>query len=121
MALVDMYHKSSQLITVSVVFSEAIVLAWTQDVLLSQEVAPLGTFLNILMWMQLAHGWTSLTVKMNIVAVPAIFIVVPTYGAIGAAWVVLNAGYVFVGVHFMYRKILVDEKWSWFVESIFTS
>jgi O-antigen/teichoic acid export membrane protein len=142
-ALVDMYHKSSQLITVSVgvivgyliFFSEAIVLAWTQDVLLSQEVAPLvsvlslGTFLNILMWMpyqmQLAHGWTSLVIKMNIVAVlfivPAIFIVVPTYGAIGAAWVwvVLNAGYVFVGVHFMYRKILVDEKWSWYLNDIF--
>jgi len=140
--LVVMYHKSSQLITVCVgtiagymiFFSEAIVMAWTQDSSLAKEVAPLvsvlslGTFLNILMWMpyqmQLAYGWTSLTVKINIVAVslivPAILIVVPMYGAIGAAWVwvILNAGYAVIGVHFMYRKILVGEKWRWYIDDI---
>lgn len=141
-SLTNMYHKSSQLITVCVgvvvgyliFFSETIVLAWTQDYSLTREVAPLvsvlslGTFLNILMWMpyqmQLAYGWTSLSIKINIVAVafilPSILIIVPMYGAMGAAWiwVVLNAGYVFIGVHFMYRKILTDEKWKWYIDDI---
>lgn len=142
-SLVSMYHKSAQIVTVFIgtfagyliFFSDTIVLAWTNDSVLSSEVAPLvslislGTFLNILMWMpyqmQLAYGWTSLTVKINAVAVllivPAILIVVPIYGAIGAAWVwvVLNAGYVFIGVHFMYRKILINEKWKWYFGDVF--
>lgn len=141
-SLADMYHKSSQLITVSVgiivgyliFFSETIILAWTQDSLLTKEVAPLisvlslGTFLNILMWipyqMQLAYGWTSLAIKINIIAVlfivPAILVIVPIHGAIGAAWVwvSLNAGYVTIGVHFMFKKILVDEKWKWYKDDI---
>lgn len=140
--LIDIYHKSSQLVTVVVgvvtgyliFFSETIILLWTQDKALTIVVAPLvsilslGTFLNILMWMpyqmQLAHGWTSLAIKTNIVAIvviiPAILTVVPIYGAIGAAWIwtMLNAGYVFIGVHFMYRKILINEKWHWYVQDI---
>lgn len=140
--LVDAYHKSSQLITVVVgvmagyliFFSEPILIVWTQDKELVNTVAPLvsvlalGSFLNILMWMpyqmQLAHGWTSLALKINIVAVivivPSILIVVPLYGSIGAAWVwvALNMGYVSIGVHFMYKKILTKEKWRWYFEDI---
>ena len=140
--LIDMYHKSSQLVTVIIgvitgylmFFSETIILVWTQDKALTMVVCPLvsilslGTFLNILMWipyqMQLAHGWTSLAIKTNIIAIvvimPAILIVVPIYGAIGAVWIwtVLNAGYVLIGVHFMYRKILINEKWRWYFEDI---
>ena len=87
-------------------------------------VLALGTFLNGLMWMpyqmQLAHGWTSLSIRINTVAVvllvPAILWVVPIYGAMGAAWiwVTLNAGYCVIGVHFMYRRILSTEKWRWY-------
>ena len=76
------------------------------------------------MWMpyqmQLAHGWTSLSIRINLVAVaviiPAILWVVPIYGAIGAAWiwVVLNTGYCVIEVHFMFRRILVGEKWAWY-------
>ncbi|MBL1259521.1 MAG: oligosaccharide flippase family protein [Thiotrichaceae bacterium] len=138
LALKKAYHLGAQLVTVVmgsaavmlIVFSERILLLWTGDPELTGQVAPimsvlaLGTFLNGLMWMpyqmQLAHGWTSLSIRINIVAVillvPAILWVVPIYGAIGTAWVwvVLNAGYCLIGVHFMYRRILISEKWIWY-------
>jgi len=69
---------------------------------------------------QLAHGWTSLAIRINIVAVltlvPAIFWATSRYGAEGAAWawVSLNAGYVLIGIQFMYHKILQTEKWNWY-------
>ena len=132
------YHQAAQLVTVIVgsatavlfFFSEEILLLWTSDLELSHRVAPimavlaLGTFLNCLMWvpyqMQLAYGWTSLTVIINSIAVailvPAIFVMVPTYGSIAAAWiwVILNVSYCLIGVHFMYRRILKTEKWAWY-------
>jgi O-antigen/teichoic acid export membrane protein len=137
------YHQAAQLVTVIVgsatvmlfFFSERILFLWTSDPELSHKVAPimavlaLGTFLNCLMWvpyqMQLAFGWTSLTVIINSVAVailiPAIFVTVPIYGPIAAAWiwVILNGGYCLIGVHFMYKRILTTEKWAWYIEDIF--
>jgi O-antigen/teichoic acid export membrane protein len=136
--LIRTYHLGAQMVTalmgsaamIVMVFADRILLLWTADPALTDQVAPimtvlaLGTFLNGLMWMpyqmQLAHGWTSLTIQINIVAVvllvPAILWVVPVYGAIGAAWVwvTLNAGYCVIGVHFMYRRILCGEKWAWY-------
>jgi O-antigen/teichoic acid export membrane protein len=134
----EAYHLGAHLVTVLmgsaavilIVFSERILLLWTADPELTRQVAPimrvlaLGTFLNCLMWIpyqaQLAHGWTSLSIRINSVAVvllvPAILWVVPVYGAIGAAWiwVTLNAGYCLIGVQLMYRRILCLEKWSWY-------
>lgn len=134
-----MYHKGSQLVTVVagsaaavlVVFAEEFLNLWTQDQVLATRVAPLlrmlvvGSFLNGLMGMpyqaQLAHGWTSLTVRINFVAVaavvPAILWATHRYGAYGAAgvWVALNAAYILVGMHFMFRRILSREKRSWFI------
>lgn len=88
----------------------------------------LGNLLNGLMWIpyqtQLAHGWTSLTVRINIVAVavivPAILWATPRYGAEGAAWVwlVLNTGYLLVGIHFMYGRILSAEKRRWYAQDL---
>jgi hypothetical protein len=42
------------------------------------------------------------------------------YGAIGAAWiwVILNGGYITIGIHFMYRRLLVSEKWLWYGKDI---
>lgn len=137
-ALVKSYHLGAQLVTILVgsaalilmVFADRILLLWTADSALTAQVAPimivlaLGNFLNAIMWMpyqmQLAHGWTLLTIQINTVAVvllvPAILWVVPIYGAIGAAWVwvVLNVGYCVIGVNFMYRRILSAEKWYWY-------
>lgn len=42
------------------------------------------------------------------------------YGGVGAAWiwVLLNLGYVSVGMHFMFKKLLRTEKRTWYVEDI---
>lgn len=142
LTLADNYHKGAQLVSiiagsvamVLIFFSETILFLWTQDPELASQSAlllsllTLGNLLNGLMWipyqMQLAHGWTSLTVKVNTVAVaiivPAILLVVPRYGAEGAAWVwvLLNAGYCLIAAQLMYRRILISERWRWYNQDV---
>jgi O-antigen/teichoic acid export membrane protein len=136
--LVTKYHQGAQLVSVFtgsaaliiIFFSETILLLWTHNVELAHQSATLlsilalGNLLNNLMWIpyhtQLAYGWTGLAIRINIVSViiivPAILWVTPRYGAQGAAWVwvCLNAGYVLISIHFMYKKILTQEKWRWY-------
>ena len=140
--LTEMFHQGAQLVTViagsaavvMILFSETFLRLWTQDATLAERTAPLlsllmlGNLLNGLMWIpyqtQLAHGWTGLTVRINIVAValivPAILWATPRYGAEGEAWawVALNLGYVLIGVHLMYRRILKTEKWRWYAADV---
>lgn len=136
------YHAAAQLLSVLagsaalvlILFAAPFLRAWTQNSEMANRVAPLlsllvlGNLLNGLMWLpyqaQLAYGWTSLAVRINVVAVllivPALLWVTPRHGAEGAAWVwaCLNAGYLLVGVHFMYNRILKTEKWSWYINDI---
>jgi O-antigen/teichoic acid export membrane protein len=140
--LAETFHQGAQLVSVCmgsaamilIVFAEPILRVWTQDPGLAGRSAALlsllalGNLLNGLMHIpyqtQLAHGWTRLTLWLNIVSVavivPAILWTTPRYGAEGAAWVWvgLNAGYVFIGIHFMYHKILTTEKWRWYVQDL---
>jgi len=140
--LVALYHQSAQLITVLMIppvmllgfFAQGIVFMWSGDVHLAIHTAPiisilvLGTFLNGLMHMpyllQLAHGWTGLTVKINFIAVlilvPALFWVVPRFGAVGAAWVwvILNLGYILIGIQLMHCKLIPNEKWRWYIADL---
>lgn len=133
------YHQASQLVAVVagsvaitlIAFAEPMLLIWTGDAALSAAVAPImallvfGTLLNSLMMipyhLQLAHGWVSLAIRVNIVAVaivvPAILLVVPRFGAVGAAaiWAALNAGYVLVAVGLMHRRLLPTEKSRWYL------
>lgn len=135
---VTLYHAGSQLVAVTagaagivlIGFADLVLTAWTSDPALSAQVTPflqllsLGYLLNVLMWMpyqaQLANRWTSLMLRINLVAVllliPALLWAVPRFGAISAAlvWVMLNAGYIFIGVHLMHRRILPHEKWRWY-------
>jgi O-antigen/teichoic acid export membrane protein len=132
------YHQAAQLSAVVmgsaaivlIVFADTVLSAWTGNGTLTQDAAPIlrvlaaGTllsgFMGIPYQMQLAHGWTKLTIQMNLVAVallvPMLFLVVPRYGGIGAAWVwvALNAGYLLVGIHFMHLRVLPSEKWRWY-------
>ena len=140
--LISKYHQGAQLVSVLmgsaaiilIVFAEPILQLWTHDTDLAHRSATLlsllalGNLLNGLMWLpyqtQLAHGWTGLATRINIVSVaiivPAILWTTPRYGAEGAAWmwVSLNAGYVLIGIHFMYRKILTREKWRWYGQDV---
>ena len=140
--LVSVYHQGAQLVTIVTApaamllsfFAGGVIFTWSGDAILAQNTAPilsalvLGTFLNGLMHMpyqlQLAHGWTSLVVKTNVVAVivliPAIFWVVPLYGALGAAWiwVALNASYALIAIQFMHRRLIPKEKWRWYFSDV---
>jgi O-antigen/teichoic acid export membrane protein len=136
--LVQTYHRSAQLVTVLtapvmgllVVFADGILFLWTGDRSVAEKSAQLmsalafGTFLNGLMYvpaqLQLAYGWTRLGIATNAVAVaivvPAIILIVPEYGALGAAWVwiALNAGYVLISMQFMHRRLVRTEKFRWY-------
>jgi O-antigen/teichoic acid export membrane protein len=90
----------------------------------------IGNLLNGLNTMpyllQMAFGWTSLVTRINFIAVliivPSLVYVTPIFGGLGAAaaWVMLNAGgYLLIGVRFMFRKLLVTEKWTWFLNDVF--
>ena len=138
-AMATLYHQGAQFVSVVagsaaivlILFAETFLHLWTQDSDLAQRVAPLlsllmlGNLLNGLMWIpyqtQLAYGWTSLAVRINIVAVflivPAILWATPRFGAEGAAWVwvSLNALRLILGVQFMHRRILLGEKWRWYM------
>jgi O-antigen/teichoic acid export membrane protein len=132
------YHQAAQLSAVVMgsaaivlfTFADTVLSAWTGNPTLTQDAAPilrvlaLGTllsgFIAVPFQMQLAYGWTKLTIKMNVVAVallvPMLFLVVPRYGGIGAAWVwvALNAGYLLFGIHLMHLRVLPSEKWRWY-------
>lgn len=136
------YHQGAQFLAVLIgstaiiliMFGTDVLRLWTGDPGLSQKVAPLmaimtlGLLLNSLLCvpyqMQLAYGWTSLTIKIGIIAatlmVPAVLWIVPKYGAVGGAWmtVVTNAGYLVFSVHFMHRRLLRAEGFRWLVGDV---
>ena len=140
--LIAVYHQSTQLVTVVTApavmllstFAGGVVYMWSGNVSLAENTSQilsamvLGTFLHGLMFipyhLQLAHGWTSLAVKTNLVAVfafiPAIIWIVPHYGAVGAAWmwVTLNLGYFLISIQFMHRRLIPKEKWRWYFADV---
>jgi O-antigen/teichoic acid export membrane protein len=140
--IVKLYHQGAQFVSVVagsaaivlILFAETFLRLWTQDPNLVQRVAPLlsllmlGNLLNGLMGIpyqtQLAHGWTGLAVRVNIVAVslivPAILWVTPRFGAEGAAWVwvSLNALRLIAAAHFMHGRILLGERLQWYMRDV---
>lgn len=142
-ALKDTYHQAAQLVTVFIVsvslsliiFGHDILFLWTGNLSVANATAPilavltLGTMLNGLMHMpymlQLAHGWTSFAVKANSIAiiflVPMIVWATPHYGVLGAAWcwVLLNVGYMTVGMHYLHKTLLTTEKINWYIQDVF--
>jgi O-antigen/teichoic acid export membrane protein len=140
--LADLYHKSCQLLGVLVLpigvtlslFSKDILLLWTGNPLIAEKsyiivsLLAIGTTLNGLMnvpyALQLAYGWTALSLYTNVVAIfiliPSLFWLTGHYGAIGASgvWAVLNSGYVLIGIRFMHLKLLKNELKRWYFQDI---
>ena len=83
----------------------------------------IGTLFNTVMtapyFLQIASGWTLLSVVKNAIAVaiilPVLVITVPLYGPIAAAacWIGLNVGYYLLEVPYMHRRLLPRELWTW--------
>ncbi len=141
-SLRTLYHSSCQVMSVMILpaaivlafFSKPVMLVWTQNLVTAEKtyllvsLLVIGTALNGLMSLpyalQLAHGWTRLSLYVNLVSVivlvPLIFFMTKHFGAIGAAlvWVMLNTGYVMVDIQLMHRRLLRDEKFSWYWQDV---
>jgi len=121
-------------VAVCVFFPNEIIWAWTNNPNLATEVGPLlrllgigmacNALLQIPFGLQLAHGWTSLSVRVNAMAVifllPGEYFAVQKFGAIGAAgvWAGINLLIIPVVVVIMHRRLLPNEARRWFWYSI---
>ena len=140
--LIRLYHKSCQFMSVLILpaavvialFSYEIFLLWQQNPTTAQRSHRLASILicgmalngvmNFPFALQLAYGWTKLSIFKNVIAVillvPLIIFMTIHYGAVGAAiaWLVLNVGYVFLEIPIMHRRLLRSEKWRWYWQDV---
>ena len=138
----DYYHKACQVVSIATVpaacvlalFSHQVLLLWVRDSIIAQNTDALlralviGSLLNAIMTMpftlQLACGWTKLTLVKNVIAVivlvPLMIWLTNLYGAFGAAivWIILNAGYFVVEVPIMHGRVLKREMWRWYLQDV---
>ncbi len=136
--LTRLYHEVSQFIAVLIFpitivitfFSYEILLFWTKDPSIAEKTHRLvsilicGTAINGIMnipyALQLASGWTKLSVLKNVIAVilfiPIVIYSIKKYGAVGASfvWLTLNICYFFFEVPIMHCRLLSKEKWRWY-------
>jgi O-antigen/teichoic acid export membrane protein len=134
----ELYQRGTRLIAILVIppalvlgaFAPAVLRIWTGDAEVAARAAPVlalllaGTALNGIMHMpyalQLAHGWTALSLRINLAAAvllpPALVLAARNWGTTGAAgvWAVLNVGYLVVGVLLMHRRLLRREVGRWY-------
>jgi hypothetical protein len=129
-----LYHAAAQVLSVAalpaavvlIAFAPEVLLLWTGSPVTTKNTANIarllvaGTAMSGLMAIpyvtQLAYGWTRLSIYVNTIAVllltPCVYVAARHYGGIGAAavWVVLNLGYLVIGVQPMYRRYLHNER-----------
>lgn len=141
--LVILYHKSCQLMSVLIIpftvvvsmFSYEIMLLWTRNPVTAENCHLLVTLMiigtaltglmNIPYALQLAHGWTKLSIYVNLFSVvflvPLIIYLSRHYGAVGGAsvWVILNTAYIFTTIPIMHKYLLPHENWRWYWQDVF--
>jgi len=140
--LAGLYRDTSQYLLIVVAaatgvllaFPESLLYLWTADARTANVVAVpmslliLGTFLNGIMnlpyALQLAHGWTRLSVGLNAVSLLASAAIgiplVARDGVVGAAWLwlITNVILVVVGLPLMHRRLMRGQLKTWILESI---
>jgi len=136
--LARLYHRGCQLISVVVLplavvlilFPYELLLLWTQDRSIAENTrvvlsllaagAALNALASLPYALQLASGWTQLSLIFNTVSIlllaPFIYLMSLKYGGVGAAivWVIVNASYVLVGLYLMHRRLLRGELLRWY-------
>ena len=132
-SLMQLYHLAAQSMAVAVIpiaatlslFSYDILLLWTRNETAANSASPIasilviGSALNGLMnlpyALQLASGWTSIGLAINVVLTailaPAIWYAATHYGAVGAAviWIFLNGAYMAAGIPLTHARLLKGE------------
>lgn len=140
--LKDQYHKAAQLASVVILpvaglmvfYSEEIMHAWTMNSIIVENTRSLvsllglGNALSVLSsipyGLQLAHGWTSLTLVTNVIAIflaiPGFVVATAWLGSVGAAivWIMLNFGYLAVNALVMHRRVLAGEQRRWLFQDV---
>lgn len=112
-------------IAVCFLMGREVVFAWTGDAALADAIAPIlrfvaiGAFCNAALqvpfMLQLAHGWTTLSVRINLLGVvllcPAVYLGVATHGLSGAAaaWALINVLVFVLATLAMHRHLLRDD------------
>lgn len=136
-ALMALYHRATQFLavillpvaSVLVMMSLDFMRVWTGNADAAENTYTIvallaaGSTLNGLMALpyalQLAHGWTSLGVRLNLALVagmvPLVALMGRRFGGPGAAavWIMTNALYMVVGVPLTHRRLMSGEAWRW--------
>jgi O-antigen/teichoic acid export membrane protein len=141
-AFASLYHKTTQFVAVVAfplaaviaIFSKELMFLWSQSQRLAANTAPIlsmlavGTCLNMIMnppfYAQWAYGWVSLALTQCLVSVvvlvPLLIVLTLHYGPLGAAaaWIILNLGSIFFVVTIMHKRILKQERVSWYFQDV---
>jgi O-antigen/teichoic acid export membrane protein len=137
-----LYHGSCQLMSMIVLpiaatlslFSSEVLLLWTGNATIASRshlilsLLVVGNALNGLMnmpyAMQLAHGWTQLTLYSNLIAIcicaPLLFVLSLKVGAVGGAivWVMLMIGVMLSGLMLTHRRFALGSSWRWYIRDV---
>jgi O-antigen/teichoic acid export membrane protein len=140
--LKELYHLSSQYLTVVIsavsavliVFAQDVLFLWTGDREVADKVAlpmailvsgyALNGLVNIPYALQLANGWTRPAMTLNAIAlavgIPYCLWAIAAFGTAGAAGMCVFANLVslLVGVPWMHRHLLRSEMGRWFTQDI---
>lgn len=139
----QLYHRGAQLsalalfpvASIFLFFSKEILLAWTGDAALAADARVLVSLLSIgvvlhysvmgvLDLLQMSYGWLKPTLYGRLFALvvlgPLMVWMTMHYGALGAAltWLFIYAAYVFLVPHFVFKRLLVTEKWKWYLHDL---
>lgn len=141
-ALIKAFRSACRLIAVFVIpvslvisfYSFTILHLWTKNLELAEmenvvlSCLILGSCFNALCSIpyniQLAYGWTKLTLYQNviliIISIPFLLHLVPIYGQIAAAvfWMIINFLTMILGSYIMFRRIFPGNYLSWIVKDI---
>lgn len=133
----EVYEKASELIVVIVsatglamiFFGQKILLLWSQNPGLVLDMAPyfkilvlanmLFSITHVPYALQLARGWTDISIKVNFAALliyfPLLIVLVPKYGAVSAAysWLLINAVFFLVQVSIVNRRAGIVSAYDW--------
>jgi O-antigen/teichoic acid export membrane protein len=137
-ALRVVYHQACQLLSVIllpftvalIVFARQVLLVWTGNPMIAENAAlpmallaagfALNALHNLPYALQLAHGWTTLAITENSIAVvlliPLAIYAGRNYGGAGAAavWLLLNVFYATISIWIMHRRYLRGELLHWY-------
>jgi O-antigen/teichoic acid export membrane protein len=141
-ALNHLYRRAWQLMMIVTVpvaaviaaFSNELLLLWTRSPVVAHAAGPIAAFLvvgtalnglmNVPYALQIAHGWTRLAAKVNLLlilmAVPAIVLVTRRYGTIGASaiWPAINIVFMLVAMPITHRRLLPGTGAGWFLRDV---